>query len=76
MMMRSKPSIFRIVAPIVVGILMSMPQTAGAQKNIKIGLALPKDKPGVDFINGMYERFGSDSRNRSAPARERLPNPA
>jgi TRAP-type transport system periplasmic protein len=65
MMMRSKPSIFRIVAPIVVGILMSMPQTAGAQKNIKIGLALPKDKPGVDFINGMYERFGSDVQART-----------
>jgi len=39
-------SIFRIVASIVVGVLISMPQTAGAQKIIKIGLALPKGKLG------------------------------
>jgi len=52
--------IFRIVAPLVAAVLMPMPQTAGAQKNIKIGLAVPKDKPGVDFINGMYEHFGRD----------------
>src|SRR5262249_24571792 len=62
---RSKVSIFRIVAPIVVVALMSVPQTAGAQKNIKIGLALPKNKPGVDFINGMYERFGSEVQART-----------
>ena len=58
-------SIFRIVASIVVGVLISMPQTASAQKNIKIGLALPKDKPGVDFINGMYEHFGRDVEART-----------
>ena len=52
--------IFRIVAPLVAAVLMPMPQTASAQKNIKIGLAVPKDKPGVDFINGMYEHFGRD----------------
>ena len=58
---RTKVRIFRIVALIVAAVLMSPPQTASAQKNIKIGLALPKDKPGGDFINGMYERFGSGS---------------
>jgi TRAP-type C4-dicarboxylate transport system substrate-binding protein len=58
-------SIFRIVVPIVAGVLLLMPQMAGAQKNIKIGLALPKDKPGVDFINGMYERFGSEVQART-----------
>ena len=58
-------SIFRIVASIVVGVLISMPQTASAQKNIKIGLALPKGKLGIDFINGMYERFGSDVQVRT-----------
>jgi tripartite ATP-independent transporter DctP family solute receptor len=58
-------SIFRIVVPIVAGVLMSTPQTASAQKNIKIGLALPKDKYGVDFINGMYERFGSEVQART-----------
>jgi len=46
-------------------VLLSIPQTAGAQKHIKIGLALPKDRPGVDFINGMYERFGSDVQVRT-----------
>jgi tripartite ATP-independent transporter DctP family solute receptor len=58
-------SIFRIVVPIVAAVLLSIPQTAGAQKNIKIGLALPKNKPGVDFINGMYERFGSEVQART-----------
>ena len=61
MMGRSQLSISRIVVLIVVGVLMSVPQTADVQKNIKIGLALLKDKPGGDFINGMYERFGSRS---------------
>src|SRR3974390_1074062 len=62
---RSQVSISRIVVPIVAGVLMSMPQTADAQKNIKIGLALPKDRPGGDFINGMYERFGSEVQART-----------
>ena len=62
---RSQVSISRIVVPIVAGVLMSMPQTADAQKNIKIGVALPKDKPGGDFINGMYERFGSEVQART-----------
>jgi tripartite ATP-independent transporter DctP family solute receptor len=62
---RSQVSISRIVVPIVVGVLMSVPQTADAQKNIKIGVALPKDKPGGDFINGMYERFGSEVQART-----------
>jgi tripartite ATP-independent transporter DctP family solute receptor len=57
--------IFRIVAPIVAAVLLSMPQTADAQKNIKIGLALPKEKPGADFVNGMYERFGSEVQART-----------
>jgi tripartite ATP-independent transporter DctP family solute receptor len=57
--------IFHIVAPIVAAVLMSMPQTASAQKNIKIGLAVPKDKPGIDFINGMYEHFASDVQART-----------
>jgi TRAP-type transport system periplasmic protein len=57
---QSKVSICRIVAPFIALVLLSIPQTAGAQKHIKIGLALPKDRPGVDFINGMYERFRSD----------------
>jgi TRAP-type transport system periplasmic protein len=58
-------SIFRVVVPIVAGVLLSMPQTADAQKNIKVGLALPKDKPGADFVNGMYERFGSEVQART-----------
>ena len=38
---------------------------ADAQKNIKVGLTLPKDRPGADFINGMYERFKSDVETRT-----------
>ena len=46
-----------IVALVIAGALLLLPQTADAQKNIKVGLTLPKDRPGADFINGMYERF-------------------
>jgi tripartite ATP-independent transporter DctP family solute receptor len=49
-----------IRAPFIAGVLLLLPQVASAQKAIKIGLALRKDTPGVEFVNGMYERFKSD----------------
>jgi TRAP-type C4-dicarboxylate transport system substrate-binding protein len=42
-----------------------MPQTAAAQKNIKVALALSQDLPGIDFINGMYEVFKRDVETRT-----------
>jgi tripartite ATP-independent transporter DctP family solute receptor len=50
----------RIVATVIAGVLLSLPQPAGAQKNIRAALALPRDLPGIDFINGMYEVFKSE----------------
>ena len=37
-----------------------VPLAAGAQKTIKVGLALSKGAPGFDFINGMYETFKAE----------------
>jgi TRAP-type transport system periplasmic protein len=55
----------RLVALVIAGALLLLPQMADAQKNIKVGLTLPKDRPGADFINGMYERFKSDVETRT-----------
>jgi len=37
-------------------------------KNIKVALALSRDVPGIDFINGMYEVFKSDVEARTTSA--------
>ena len=50
----------RIVTTLIASVLPLLPQPAGAQKNIKVALALSRDVPGIDFINGMYEVFKSD----------------
>jgi hypothetical protein len=55
----------RLVALVIADALLLLPQMADAQKNIKVGLTLPKDRPGADFINGMYERFKSDVETRT-----------
>src|SRR5262245_40434964 len=57
-----------IVATLITGMLLLLPQPVGAQKNIKLALALPKDVPGIDFINGMYELFKSDVEDRTTRA--------
>jgi tripartite ATP-independent transporter DctP family solute receptor len=54
-----------IIATLIATVLLLLPQTAGAQKNIRVGLALSKDLPGIDFINGMYEVFKSDVETRT-----------
>jgi tripartite ATP-independent transporter DctP family solute receptor len=54
-----------IAATLIAAVLLLLPQTAGAQKIIKVALALPKDVPGIDFINGMYEVFKSDVETRT-----------
>ena len=50
-----KMRICRIVTTLIAGVLPLLPQPAGAQKNIKVALALSRDVPGIDFINGMDE---------------------
>jgi len=57
-----------IVSTLITGMLLLLPQTAGAQKNIRVALALPKDVPGIDFISGMYELFKSDVEDRTTRA--------
>jgi tripartite ATP-independent transporter DctP family solute receptor len=57
--------IYCIITMLIAAVLLLLPQTAGAQKNIKVALALSKDVPGVDFINGMYEVFKSDVEART-----------
>jgi TRAP-type transport system periplasmic protein len=52
--------IWRIVTTLIAAVLLVSPQTASAQKTIKAALALPKDVPGIDFINGLYEVFKSE----------------
>jgi tripartite ATP-independent transporter DctP family solute receptor len=54
-----------IVTTLIAAVLLLLPQTAGAQKTIKVALALSKDLPGIDFINGMYEVFKSDVETRT-----------
>jgi tripartite ATP-independent transporter DctP family solute receptor len=57
---------YRIITTLIAAVLLLLlPQTAGAQKNIKVALALSKDLPGIDFINGMYEVFKSDVETRT-----------
>jgi tripartite ATP-independent transporter DctP family solute receptor len=58
-------TIYRIVRTLIAAVLLLLPQTAAAQKNIRVGLALSKDLPGIDFINGMYESFKSDVERRT-----------
>src|SRR5258706_16205454 len=65
---RRKMRICRIVTTLITGVLLLLPQPASAQKNIKVALALPKDVPGIDFINGMYEVFKSDVEARTTSA--------
>jgi C4-dicarboxylate-binding protein DctP len=57
--------IFRISMTLIAAVLLSLPQTASAQKNIKVALTLSKNLPGIDFINGMYEVFKSDVETRT-----------
>jgi TRAP-type C4-dicarboxylate transport system substrate-binding protein len=54
-----------IAATLIAAVLLLLPQTADAQKIIKVALALPKDVPGTDFINGMFEVFKSDVETRT-----------
>jgi tripartite ATP-independent transporter DctP family solute receptor len=56
---------YRIVAALIAAVFLLSPQMAGAQKSIKVALALSKDGPGIDFINGMYEVFKSDVEART-----------
>jgi tripartite ATP-independent transporter DctP family solute receptor len=65
---RRKMRICRIITTLITGVLLLLPQPASAQKNIKVALALPKDVPGIDFINGMYEVFKSDVEARTTSA--------
>jgi TRAP-type transport system periplasmic protein len=58
-------TIYRIITTLIAAVLLLLPQTAGAQKNIKVALALSKDLPGIDFINGMYEVFKRDVESRT-----------
>jgi tripartite ATP-independent transporter DctP family solute receptor len=63
--MTEQRNIGRVVTTLVAAVLLLLPQTAGAQTNIKVALALSKDLPGIDFINGMYEVFKRDVENRT-----------
>ena len=63
--MTEQYGIGRVVTTLVAAVLLLMPQTAGAQKNIKVALALSQDLPGIDFINGMYEVFKRDVETRT-----------
>jgi hypothetical protein len=65
---RRKIRICRIVTTLIAGVLPLLPQPVGAQKNIKVALALSRDVPGIDFINGMYEVFKSDVEARTTSA--------
>jgi TRAP-type transport system periplasmic protein len=65
---RRKMRIYRIITTLIAGVLPLLPQPAGAQKNIKLALALSRDVPGIDFINGMYEVFKSDVETRTTSA--------
>ena len=65
---RRKMRIYRIITTLIAGVLPLLPQPAGAQKNIKLALALSRDVPGIDFINGMYEVFKSDVEARTTSA--------
>jgi len=59
--MTEQRAVGRLVTTLVAAVLLLLlPQPAGSQKNIKVALALPRDVPGIDFINGMYEVFKSD----------------
>ena len=50
----------RVLAlPVLAGAL-AFAVSASAQTTIKVGLALPKDLPGFDHVNGMYETFGRE----------------
>ena len=64
-MIRQRKVKIRLVAPVIAGVLLLLPQPAVAQKNIKVGLTLSKDRLGAEFINGMYERFQSDVEART-----------
>ena len=55
-------TIYRIITTLIAAVLLFLPQTAAAQKNIRVGLALSKDLPGIDFINGMYEVLRATSK--------------
>ncbi|MGH8795774.1 MAG: TRAP transporter substrate-binding protein [Caldimonas sp.] len=48
----------RALAAIALGIAAMSP--ALADKTIKVGLSLPNNAPGFDFVNGMYEQFKKD----------------
>ena len=65
MMKQRMKGIYYVIATLIAALLLLLPQTADAQKNIKVALALPKDLPGIDFINGMYEIFKSDVETRT-----------
>ena len=58
--------ICRTITMLISAVSFLLPETAGAQKNIKVALALSKDVPGIDFINGMYEVFKSDVETRTS----------
>jgi TRAP-type C4-dicarboxylate transport system substrate-binding protein len=60
--------IYCIITVFTAAVLLLLPQTAGAQKNIRVALALSKDVPGSNFINGMYEVFKSDVETRTNSA--------
>ena len=60
-----KERICRIVTKLIAAAVLLLPETAGAQKNIKVALALSKDLSGIDFINGMYEVFKRDVETRT-----------
>jgi tripartite ATP-independent transporter DctP family solute receptor len=60
--------IYRIIATLIATASLLLPQTADAQKNIKVALALSKDVPGIDFVNGMYEVFKSEVETRTNAA--------
>src|SRR5262249_18145743 len=67
--MTEQRAVGRLVTTLVAAVLLLLlPEPAGAQKNIKVALALPKDVPGIDFINGMYELFKSDVEDRTTRA--------
>src|SRR5262249_25215967 len=67
--MTEQRAVGRLVTTLVAAVLLLLlPQPAGSQKNIKVALALPRDVPGIDFINGMYEVFKSDVEARTTGA--------
>jgi TRAP-type transport system periplasmic protein len=59
---------YRALKALIVAAFLMLPQTADAQKNMKVALALSKDVPGIDFINGMYELFKSEVETRTKGA--------